>query len=139
MAGPRDRIIGCGTIRRVLYGASGTGSAERISAETVIGKGGIGIPRSQRLYNGGPAMLNQVDELSSGPGIVAETPKQGRRNRIRILLLDPSHHHAEMLRFYYNTNTLRSNELLEGRCNFLRHPFLDLEAPCVDFYKTRQF
>ena len=52
----------------------------------------------------------------------------GCGHRVGEVLFDPPHHHAKVLAFNLNANTLGTEFFVEGRGDLLGHPFLDLET-----------
>src|SRR5581483_410089 len=61
--------------------------------------------------------------------IVTETAAQGTGDGLGVLLLHPTHHHAQMLRLDDHTDTARTQFLFKRQSDLLGQPLLDLEAP----------
>src|SRR5581483_2211783 len=71
--------------------------------------------------------------------IVAETAAQGTGDRLGVLLLHPTHHHAQMLRLDDHTDTARTQFLFKRQSDLLGQPLLDLQAPGEHVDHARHF
>ena len=71
--------------------------------------------------------VQQVEELHAGAGILPKRAEHRTRGRGRVLLLDPSHDHAEMGRLEHDAYAQRVELLLNDRGNLVREPLLHLQ------------
>src|SRR3989304_133622 len=60
--------------------------------------------------------------------LLSEAAEHGAGNRLRMLLLDPAHHHAQMPRLDDHSHSLGANLFHQGLRNLRRQPLLNLEA-----------
>src|SRR4051794_40733897 len=70
----------------------------------------------------GRLLASQGKKLVAGFFILSKRTQHGTCDRSRMLLLDASHHHAEMTSFAYHADSLRFEDVLNGFGDFLRHP-----------------
>src|SRR5688500_1929245 len=73
------------------------------------------------------AMLDQLEELHAGAGVVTEDAQHSAGHRKRILLLDTAHGHAEMGAFTDDRDAARVDLLANRLRNLVGHPLLDLQ------------
>jgi thymidine kinase len=80
----------------------------------------------------------QRQELLARPLIGPEQAPHRARDRLRVLLLDAAHHHAEMIRLDHDADAHRSKHLVERARNLLGEPLLHLQPTREDFDDSRQ-
>src|SRR6185437_5354292 len=81
--------------------------------------------RSQRRLI---AAVRQRQKLLARARVVPENARDGRRHRLRILLLNTAHHHAEMICFDHDAHAARLEHALNRFGDLLGEPLLHLQA-----------
>src|SRR5665647_1722553 len=69
---------------------------------------------------------------------IAELTSQGACDRLRVLLLDSAHHHAEVNCFDHDSNSARLKHIVDGLRDLLGKPLLHLKSSREDLYNARQ-
>ncbi len=80
----------------------------------------------------------EAEELVSRLRIIPERAEQGAGNRLRILLLDAAHHHAEVHGLDDDTDAARLQDLADRLRDLTGKPLLDLKPPGENVHQTRQ-
>src|SRR5262249_54885233 len=69
-------------------------------------------------------------------GVFSERAAQRAGDRLRVLLLDPAHHHAQVDGFDHDADAGGSEHLLDRRGDFFGEPLLNLQPPREDLDQT---
>src|SRR5450759_2846204 len=94
-------------------------------------------PARQRVGGGGSSPISEeIHELGSRTWVGAEASQHAGRDRLAVLLLHTTHHHAEMGSRGDHGNALRSTRLVERFRDLYRQSLLRLQAPAEDLDQT---
>jgi hypothetical protein len=85
------------------------------------------------------AVSYQRQEFVSGLLAVAERSQHSACHRARVLLLDSTHHHAEVPSLTNHAYAQRVKDFLNRLRNLLRHPLLNLQTPRKRIHNSRDF
>src|SRR6185312_16281806 len=82
--------------------------------------------------------FDQRKKLVARLFVLAECAEHGAGDGARMLLLDATHHHAEMLRFGDDSDADGIQEVLNALRDFLSHALLNLQPPRESVDDARQ-
>ena len=84
------------------------------------------------------ATARESEELLARSMIASEQPAYGTRDRLRVLLLDAAHHHAQVDGLDNDAHAVRLERVLDGLRDLLRQPLLHLKSACEDIHDPRE-
>src|SRR5580704_12532821 len=76
-------------------------------------------------------VVGEPQKLIARLRVVTEAAAQGAGDGLGVLLLHAAHHHAQVLGLDDDADAARAERLLEGQCDLLGEPLLDLEPPGI--------
>src|SRR5436190_15278449 len=91
-----------------------------------------------RRSNTAARRVRQCEKLLARPLIGAKQAAYRARDRLRVLLFDAAHHHAQVVRLDDDANTLRLEDVVDRARDLLGEPLLDLEPTREHLDESRQ-
>src|SRR6266699_3416610 len=81
--------------------------------------------------------MGEAEELVARLWVFAERTSERRSDRLRVLLLHSTHHHAEVVRFDHDADSTWVHDPAETIGDLLRQPLLHLKPSRIDIYNAR--
>src|SRR6476620_7250141 len=82
--------------------------------------------------------MSEAEKLVSRLRIIPERTDQRAGDRLRVLLLDTAHHHAQVHGLDDDADAARVQDFADGLGDLIRQPFLDWKATRENLHEPRQ-
>ena len=84
-------------------------------------------------------MVRERQKFLTRSRVASEQPADRARDGFGVLLLDPAHHHAQVVGFDHDANSLGLKDFVDGARDLLGQPLLNLQPAREDLRPVGAF